>query len=148
MRNFVRTLVSAKASTRRPMIMRNTILTLALFCCATLHAQVEFAETSCDLGTFAEDTVRLPRHTFTFINRGRKAVAPTEVKTSCGCLKADFDRRPVTPGGKGQITVTFRPEGHPGRFLRKLTVYFSNRPQPYILEVKGNVRPSRQHRPR
>lgn len=128
------------------MNLRKILLLLFLSAGIFLHAQVRFDRTTYDLGSCPEDTVRLPRCEFTFTNLSKRAVSIAEVKTSCGCLKASFDRRPVQPGKTGRLVLTFDPQGHPGNFLRKVTVYFSQQPHPCILQIKGNVRPASRPR--
>ena len=128
------------------MNLRKILLLLFLSAGIFLHAQVRFDRTTYDLGNCPEDTVRLPQCEFTFTNLSKRAVSIAEVKTSCGCLKASFDRRPVQPGKTGRLVLTFDPQGHPGNFLRKVTVYFSQQPPPCILQIKGNVRPASRPR--
>ena len=88
--------------------------------CGFVHAQVRFARTTLDLGTIPEDTVRLPRCEFSFVNEGDTVVALSRVSTSCGCLRASYGKRPVQPGQTGYVIVTFDPAGRPGKFLRKV----------------------------
>lgn len=60
---------------------------------------------------------------FDFSNAGDKPLVITRVETSCGCAVASYDKRPVQPGGKGRVTVTYNPDGHPGKLLRRIFVY-------------------------
>ena len=92
------------------MNLRKILLLLFLSAGIFLHAQVRFDRTTYDLGNCPEDTVRLPRCEFTFTNLSKRAVSIAEVKTSCGCLKASFDRRPVQPGKTGRLVLTFDPQ--------------------------------------
>lgn len=121
---------------------------LLLFICILISgmgtAQVKFTHVLHDFGSLVEDTVRLPQCEFVFTNQGKHPVSITRIDTSCGCLKASFDARPVPAGQTGSIRITFDPKGHPGKFLRKLTVYFSRQSAPCTLQVKGTVRPARR----
>ena len=98
--------------------------------CGFVHAQVRFARTTLDLGTIPEDTVRLPRCEFSFVNEGDTVVALSRVSTSCGQT--------------GYVIVTFDPAGRPGKFLRKVSVYFAGQVRPYVLQIKGTVAPARR----
>ena len=60
---------------------------------------------------------------FGFENRGDAPLVITGVRTSCGCLRATFDRRPVSAGARGQIDVTFDPENQVGSLNRRIYVY-------------------------
>ena len=128
------------------MVSRRHILfcLFLLVMCGFVHAQVRFARTTLDLGTIPEDTVRLPRCEFSFVNEGDTVVALSRVSTSCGCLRASYGKRPVQPGQTGYVTVTFDPAGRPGKFLRKVSVYFAGQVRPYVLQIKGTVAPARR----
>ena len=121
---------------------------ILLFIITLIHeasaAQIKFTHATYDFGTFAEDMVRLPQCEFEFINNGKHPVPVIKINTSCGCLKATFDPQPVNAGKTGIIRIIFDPKGHPGNFLRKLTVYFSRQSRPCILQVKGTVRPAQK----
>lgn len=126
-------------------VMRHGLgLVLLLVCCVCAEAQVRFEHTQRELGIVPEDTVHLPQCDFTFVNDGKTAVSLSRVKTSCGCLQADYDRRPVAPGKTGHVRITFDPAGHPGKFLRKVFVYFSGKSQPVVLHIKGTVVPAQR----
>lgn len=105
------------------------------------YSQIKFSSVTHDLGTFSEDTVHLPAFHFEYVNEGKQPVHISHIKTSCGCIQASTDSQPVKPGKKGIIRVTYNPDGHPGAFNRSITVYFSNIKKPYILYIKGYVRP-------
>ena len=60
------------------------------------------------------------------------------------CLRASYGKRPVQPGQTGYVIVTFDPAGRPGKFLRKVSVYFAGQVRPYVLQIKGTVAPARR----
>lgn len=128
------------------MDFKNYKFFIFIFICISISpslAQVRFSSAIHDLGTFSEDTVHLPKFTFEFVNHGKKPVSIAKIKKSCGCIKAEFNPKPIQSGGKGYITIQYDPSGHPGSFNRKLWVYFSLQSQPYVLQIKGVVRPKR-----
>jgi len=66
------------------------------------------AELTCDrpVAELGEVRAGMPlAHRFTFRNTGTTAVAITDVRTSCGCLKPDLEQRDYRPGEEGTIRV-------------------------------------------
>ena len=80
-------------------------------------------------------------HTFTGENRGDKPLVILDVVTSCGCTVPRFSKRPILPGEKTEITVTYDPANRPGVFSKELTVYSSERKKIAALTVQGRVTP-------
>ena len=109
---------------------------------AATDSPMRFVQSRIDAGTISEDDAP-SEYIFRWRNCGERPLAITGVKTSCGCVVAEYDKRPVDSGGSGQIRVTYHPKGHPGWFNRKITVYtsFSTRPSA-VLELTGSVTPS------
>lgn len=63
---------------------------------------------------------------FPFVNNGRVPLVITRVVTSCSCIKASFPRRPVAPGGRECIRITYEPlKSEPGTFHKVIQI-FSN----------------------
>lgn len=84
-------------------------------------------------------------YVFGWRNAGSKPIVITQVKTTCGCAVATFDRQPVRPGGEGRITVTYHPKGHPGSFQRRIFVFtqLSDKRPTAVLELTGQVEPAK-----
>lgn len=58
-----------------------------------------------------------------FTNVGNDPLHVRMVTTTCSCLSASCDRQTVAPGEKAYITARYNPEGHPGRFERRIFLY-------------------------
>lgn len=107
------------------------------------QAAMSFGQQEISLGTISEDDP--PRTAvFRFTNRGDMPLVVTQVRTTCGCLTAAGDRRPVLPGDSASVRVTFDPDGHPGKLLRKVFVYtnISATAPTARLTLTGEVRPT------
>ncbi len=78
-------------------------------------------------------------HSFTAENRSAKPVVILNVVGSCRCVSARFSRKPVLPGEKTEVVITFDPMGHPGTFSKDMGVYTSDRRKVASLTVAGNV---------
>ena len=64
-----------------------------------------------------------------------------DVVTTCGCTVPDFSKKPILPGEKTQITVTYDPANRPGSFTKELWVYSSEKRKIATLTVQGSVIP-------
>ena len=64
-----------------------------------------------------------------------------DVVTTCGCTVPEFTKRPIRPGEKTTIKVTFDPTNRPGAFTKELGVYSSERRKIAPLTVHGSVTP-------
>ena len=86
---------------------------------------LRFEEPVKNLGKVAETdgTVQLR---FEYTNIADKEVTLLDVHTQCGCARPEFSRKPVKPGGKGTVEVTFDPKDRYGDFSIGLTVIAGN----------------------
>lgn len=110
-------------------LIRLLVLVCALCAPLLLTAQnprlLRFAEPVRNLGQVREvDGVVKLRYEFT--NISDKSVTLLDIHTQCGCLKPVYNRRPIAPGGKGVIDVTFDPKNRLGDFSIGLTVIAAN----------------------
>lgn len=121
---------------------RTILLIIAAFAAlsAAAQARLVFEPDTWDFGTIRESDGRVS-HTFTGVNRGDKPLVILDVVTSCGCTAPEFSRRPVTPGGTTQITVTYDPTNRPGTFTKELWIYSDERKKVASITVQGNVTP-------
>lgn len=104
---------------------------------------MRFVSKRIDTGRIGEDDG--PKsYRFEWQNAGNTPLVVTRVTTTCGCAVAAWDRQPVKPGEKGQITVTYHPKGHPGSFARKIFLFtqLSAKAPTAVLELTGEVIPS------
>lgn len=93
-----------------------------------------------DFGSFSEDDDNRT-FSFRFTNQGKESVAIAHVQTSCGCATANYTHLPITAGKTGVISVTYNPQGRPGRFNRSILVSFTGKEEKVKLNIKGQVTP-------
>lgn len=107
---------------------------------ATLHAapEIRWVETVHDFGTFNEADGKVTT-SFRFVNAGDEPVHVLEARATCGCTRPDFDGKAVMPGDTASITVSYDPQGRPGRFSKKVYVDMDTSPSRHTLVVKGSV---------
>ena len=105
---------------------------------ATPPAQISFADTLHDFGTFPADSARR-EYVFAFTNTGDGPVAVVDVALSCRCLSAEYTRTVVRPGESGQVTLVFDgTKSARGYFDKSARVRF-NSPRVYTLRVRGRM---------
>lgn len=75
---------------------------------------------------------------FDLKNKGGSQLVIKNVRTSCGCTKADFPRKPIASGEDFTVTATYdaRQLGH---FYKQIALYSNALTEPYYLTLKGVV---------
>ena len=114
----------------------------ALLCQLAMMAQpqAEFKETSHDFGTIKESKGPV-KYTFEFKNTGDKPLVIIDAVASCGCTKPSFPAKPIKPGKKGKIEVTFSPVGRAGTFRKTIKVKTNSPDKVSSLIITGTIIP-------
>ncbi|WP_314942693.1 DUF1573 domain-containing protein [Porphyromonas endodontalis] len=76
---------------------------------------------------------------FSFTNTGNAPLVITNATADCGCTTPSYTRETVEPGAKGEVRVSYNPEGRPGTFVKKVRIYSNAGELPKELVIKGNV---------
>ena len=100
----------------------------AMSATAKKYPVIKFEKTTIDFGTFSQDN---PVQTcvFKFKNVGKAKLAITYVHTSCGCTVADYPKDFISPGGSGEIKVTYDGTGKlPGKLKKTIQVFYNGKP--------------------
>lgn len=104
------------------------------------QAVITFEKTDHDFGKINEADGKVTT-VFTFKNEGMEPLVLSNVRASCGCTTPKWPRQPIEPGQTGEITVTYNPNGRPGRFTKTVTIT-SNATEPTTrVTIKGEVIP-------
>ena len=117
-------------------------LCMALVAVAMMAQQpvITFEKTEHDFGKINEGDGRVSVD-FVFKNEGMAPLVLSNVRASCGCTTPSWTKEPVEPGQSGTITVTYNPNGRPGRFQKTVTIT-SNASEPTKkVYIKGEVIP-------
>ena len=101
---------------------------------------IKFDETVWDFGTIRED--RPASHDFEFVNEGTGNLVIVDATAECGCTRPEFPDKPIAPGKKGKVKVTFNPTGRPGSFEKTVTVKTNGSPRKARLKIRGVVVPN------
>lgn len=103
-------------------------------------AVITFDRTEHDFGTIKEEGGRVTT-TFEFKNEGMAPLVLSNVRASCGCTTPKWPKEPIEPGETGTITVTYNPNGRPGKFSKTVTVTSNATAATKKLYIKGTVTP-------
>ena len=127
--------------TKRIFIAFFAICLAALSCMADDdYAEASFTVKKHDFGTIKEANGPVSC-TFEFINTGNKPLLIIDATASCGCTRPEFPTKPIKPGKKGKIKVTYSPIGRPGAFRKSVKVKTNGRERTTILRIEGTVVP-------
>jgi len=82
------------------------------------------------------------RHDFIIRNEGNADLEIVEVRPTCGCTVADYDKT-IPPGGSGKVHVVVDTTGFDGGIAKGLTVLTNDPQMPRLaLTVKANIEPA------
>lgn len=101
---------------------------------------ITFEKTEHDFGQINEGDGKVSTQ-FEFRNDGMEPLVLSNVKASCGCTTPEWPRQPIEPGAVGHITVTYNPNGRPGRFTKTVTITSNATQSSSKVMIKGEVIP-------
>lgn len=101
-------------------------------------AQLTFAESTHDFGAMHYKSGR-HEHLFHFTNTGDAPLVIQHTEVTCSCLKVSYDKKPVPPGGKGTVKVTYTPKKEFGSFNSRITIFTNGADRRHTLTLKGSV---------
>ena len=102
-------------------------------------AEIKFDKTTCDFGTFPESKP-VQKCTFTFKNVGDAPLIIHQAIASCGCTVPEYTKKPVAPGQKGTLSVTYNGKGRfPGHFKKSITLRTNGKPEMMRLYIEGTM---------
>lgn len=106
--------------------------------------RIEFKQKAHDFGSIREkgDPATCA---FEFTNTGSQPLVIVSAYASCGCTRPEAPTKPVAPGKKGKIKVTFNPRNRPGEFTKTITVRTNDpKNKKTKLKISGFVTPADQ----
>ena len=79
------------------------------------------------------------KHVFEFENIGTVPYVIESVEGSCGCTIPTYTKKPIAPGQKGKIVVTFNSRGKVGDNTEFITIKGNSHPSSVSLMIEGHV---------
>lgn len=113
------------------------VISLGAF--AKPEPKIKFDETAYNFGTVKEKGGKVT-HSFTFTNVGEANLMILDAKADCGCTEPQYPVKPIKPGEKGTIKVTYDPLYRPGPFVKNITVRTNAKPKKTTLKISGTVK--------
>lgn len=122
--------------------MRRVITIILSIICLTLplHADGvgEWVKKKHDFGTIKEEDGTVTCQ-MKMINTGDSAMRITGVRPTCGCTASSYTQNDIAPGDTATITLTYDPQGRPGRFEKEAIVSTNTSPRRSRVTIIGNV---------
>ncbi len=117
--------------------MKSIFILLAFLSVTALSAQeFKFEKEIIDYGKIDQNANG--KRSFEFTNIGDKPIIITRVQSSCGCTIAKKPEKPIMPGKKGKITVSYA-TNRLGGFHKSITVFSNAKIKLKRLQIKGYV---------
>ena len=104
--------------------------------------RAEFTPMSHDFGTIKEADGPVS-FTFEFKNTGNKPLIIVDAVASCGCTRPEYTTKPIKPGKKGKVKVTYSPVGRPGAFRKTVKVKTNGTEKVSTLTISGVTIPKK-----
>lgn len=112
-------------------------LLVVLFISFTMNSQeFKFELETIDYGKISKgsDGAR----TFVFTNIGDAPIIIENIQSSCGCTVPEKPEKPIMPGEKGEIKVSYD-TNKPGRFNKQIIIFSNAKQKRKIVRIKGFV---------
>ena len=100
-------------------------------------AKIEFEETVYDFGTVKKgDQVK---HVYKYKNTGKAPLLISDIRTTCGCTVPTWNKAPIQPNEKDELSINFNTEGKYDKQIKYITVLANTIPSETILTLTGMV---------
>ena len=118
--------------------MKTVVTFLAIFCISGLtNAQeFKFEKEIIDYGKITEGTEG--KRVFEFTNIGDAPLIIKNIKSSCSCTVPKKPEKPIMPGKKGQIEVSYDTKKL-GGFSKSFTIFSNAKTERKNLTIKGFI---------
>lgn len=101
--------------------------------------KIRFTEKRWDFGNIKDE--KPVSHDFEFYNDGTGNLVILDATAECGCTRPEYPEKPIAPGKKGKIKITYNPIGRPGSFEKTVTIRTNGNPKKVRIKISGNVLP-------
>lgn len=101
-------------------------------------ARIEFRSSEHNFGQISERGKKVA-HSFEFANTGTSPLVITRASVTCKCIDITFSKKPVPPGEKAVITITYNPRKQEGVFYKVIQVFTNTPEERHMVTVRGEV---------
>ncbi len=116
-----------------------TLLLFTVICLLSITSSAQefkFEKETINYGKIAQGSEGT--RTFEFTNIGDAPLIIKEIKSTCGCAVPKKPEKPIMPGKKGQIEVSYD-TNRPGSFSKAVTIYSNAKNKRTMIKIKGFV---------
>jgi hypothetical protein len=103
----------------------------------TGSVKIVFSEYEHDFGKVSEG--EKVSWVFRFENQGASNLVIKSATTSCGCTVPEYDKKPIAPGGTGNLEVVFDTSGRNGKQTKTITVRSNANTPVVLLKITAEV---------
>ncbi len=126
------------AQTQKPK-MTTTSVKASLTTRAENYAEIKFDTLRHDFGHFSKKDP-IVKCSFAFTNTGTAPLIIHQAFASCGCTVPVWPRKPVKPGERGEIEVTYNgTDKFPGHFQKTVTIRSNGITEVVRLTIEGTM---------
>lgn len=101
------------------------------------YAEIKFDTLRHNFGKFSKDDP-IVKCTFGFTNTGTAPLIINQAFATCGCTVPRWPNKPIKPGERGEIEVTYNGKGKfPGHFQKTVTVRTNGVTEVVRLTIEG-----------
>jgi hypothetical protein len=101
------------------------------------RSEIIFREYQHDFGKVSEGEKL--SYTFIFDNKGTGDLVISSATTTCGCTLPKYDKKPIPPGGNGNLEVVFDTSGRDGTQTKTITVKSNAKIPVVLLKITAQV---------
>ncbi|MDG1037467.1 MAG: DUF1573 domain-containing protein [Polaribacter sp.] len=113
------------------------LLVAALFISLSINAQeFKFEKETINYGKIEKDSNG--ERVFIFTNVGDEPIVIQRIQSSCGCTVPKKPEKPIMPGEKGEIKVSYA-TNRIGGFSKSITIYSNAKNPKKVIRIKGLV---------
>lgn len=135
---LVITCVGLHAQTQKPKVT-TTSVKASLTTKAENYAEIKFDTLRHDFGHFSKKEP-IVRCSFAFTNTGTAPLIIHQAFASCGCTVPVWPRKPIKPGERGEIEVTYNgTDKFPGHFQKTVTIRSNALSEVVRLTIEGTM---------
>lgn len=98
---------------------------------------ISFEEMKHSFGTITEG--EKVRHAYRFKNTGNNPLVIANAVASCGCTVPSYPKKPIPPGGEGEIVVEFNSSGRKGHQQKNVMIYSNAQQEAMSLSFDAEV---------
>ena len=112
-----------------------------------VDCSLQFTPRSVDFGTIDEMAVAW-QGSAQLQNVGTDTLVVTQIRTTCGCLKAEMSKRVIAPRERLEVNMKYYPRGHAGKVKQRVLIYtnLSSERASAVLTLTGFVTASEDRR--